>query len=108
MATTKADASLFAELLEQSAEIKYPKEGEVITGTIEKIEKKNILVIYPVLLNISSIARTNFQFVIQQRQMKTLLSTLQIITIGIFMVTMIIMEKFLIIVLRFMEIRFAR
>jgi len=44
MATTKADASLFAELLEQSAEIKYPKEGEVITGTIEKIEKKNILV----------------------------------------------------------------
>lgn len=44
MATTKADANLFAELFEQSPEIKYPKEGEVITGTIEKIEKKNILV----------------------------------------------------------------
>lgn len=44
MATTKADANLFAELFEKSPEIKYPKEGEVITGTIEKIEKKNILV----------------------------------------------------------------
>ena len=44
MATTKADATLFAELFANSPEIKYPKEGEVITGTIEKIEKKNILV----------------------------------------------------------------
>lgn len=44
MATTKTDASLFAELFDKAPEIKYPKEGEVITGTIEKIEKKNILV----------------------------------------------------------------
>ncbi len=45
MATaTKTDANLFAELFEKAPEIKYPKEGEVITGTIEKIEKKNILV----------------------------------------------------------------
>ena len=35
---------LFAELFEKSPEIQYPKEGEVISGTIEKIEKKNILV----------------------------------------------------------------
>jgi len=41
---TKADMTLFTELFEKSPEIKYPKEGEVITGTIEKIEKKNILV----------------------------------------------------------------
>ena len=41
---TKADMTLFQELFEKSPEIKYPKEGEVITGTIEKIEKKNILV----------------------------------------------------------------
>lgn len=44
MATTIEDANLFAELFENAPEIKYPKEGEVITGIIEKIEKKNILV----------------------------------------------------------------
>jgi len=44
MTANKADMALFMELFEQSAEIQYPKEGEVITGTIEKIEKKNILV----------------------------------------------------------------
>ena len=45
MATsTQSDANLFAELFEKSPEIQYPKDGEVITGTIEKIEKKNILV----------------------------------------------------------------
>lgn len=38
------DLTLFEELLKESAEIKYPKEGDVITGTIIKIEKKNILV----------------------------------------------------------------
>lgn len=36
--------ALFEELFEQSPEIKYPKEGEVISGTIVKVEKKNILV----------------------------------------------------------------
>lgn len=36
--------TLFEELLKDSPEIKYPKEGEVITGSIIKIEKKNILV----------------------------------------------------------------
>lgn len=41
---TKADMTLFQELFEKSPEIQYPKEGEVITGKIEKIEKKNILV----------------------------------------------------------------
>jgi small subunit ribosomal protein S1 len=41
---TKADMTLFQELFEKSPEIQYPKEGEVISGTIEKIEKKNILV----------------------------------------------------------------
>lgn len=40
----KADMTLFKELFENSPEIQYPKEGDVITGTIEKIEKKNILV----------------------------------------------------------------
>lgn len=40
----KADMTLFQELFEKSPEIQYPKEGDVITGTIEKIEKKNILV----------------------------------------------------------------
>jgi small subunit ribosomal protein S1 len=40
----KADMALFEELFEQSPEIKYPKEGEVISGTIVKVEKKNILV----------------------------------------------------------------
>lgn len=44
MVTTKTDANLFAELFEKSPAIQYPKEGEVITGVIEKIEKKNILV----------------------------------------------------------------
>lgn len=44
MPAKKEDSALFQELFEQSPEIKYPKEGEVITGTIEKIEKKNILV----------------------------------------------------------------
>lgn len=38
------DLTLFEELLKASPEIKYPQEGEVITGTIIKIEKKNILV----------------------------------------------------------------
>ncbi|MDD3302189.1 MAG: S1 RNA-binding domain-containing protein [Candidatus Gracilibacteria bacterium] len=38
------DLTLFEELLKESAEIKYPKEGDVITGNIIKIEKKNILV----------------------------------------------------------------
>lgn len=39
-----ADTKLFAEMFADSPEIKYPKEGEVISGKIEKIEKKNILV----------------------------------------------------------------
>ncbi|MDA9128983.1 S1 RNA-binding domain-containing protein [Candidatus Gracilibacteria bacterium] len=39
-----AEQKMFAELFEKSPEIQYPKEGEVISGTIEKIEKKNILV----------------------------------------------------------------
>ena len=42
--TTDKDLTLFQELFEKSPEIKYPKIGEVISGTIEKIEKKNILV----------------------------------------------------------------
>lgn len=41
---TKADMALFEELFEKSPEIKYPKIWEVISGTIVKIEKKNILV----------------------------------------------------------------
>ena len=40
----KTEVSLFEELLKDSPEIKYPKDGEVIPGTIIKIEKKNILV----------------------------------------------------------------
>ncbi|MFK7779858.1 MAG: S1 RNA-binding domain-containing protein [Candidatus Gracilibacteria bacterium] len=36
--------ALFEELFKESPEIKYPKQGEVISGTIIKIEKKNILV----------------------------------------------------------------
>lgn len=36
--------ALFEELFKQSPEIQYPKQWEVISGTIEKIEKKNILV----------------------------------------------------------------
>jgi len=42
--TADKDLVLFQELFEKSPEIKYPKIGEVISGTIEKIEKKNILV----------------------------------------------------------------
>jgi small subunit ribosomal protein S1 len=38
------DLALFEELFKQSPEIKYPKEGEVISGTVLKVEKKNILV----------------------------------------------------------------
>ena len=36
--------ALFEELFKNSPEIKYPKQGEVISWTIVKIEKKNILV----------------------------------------------------------------
>ena len=36
--------ALFEELFAASPEIKYPKEGEVVAGTVVKIEKKNILV----------------------------------------------------------------
>jgi len=42
--TAKTDMALFEELFEKSPEIKYPQSGEVISGTIVKIEKKNILV----------------------------------------------------------------
>lgn len=38
------DIALFEELFKDSPEIKYPKEGEVISWTIIKIEKKNIIV----------------------------------------------------------------
>ena len=38
------DIALFEELFKESPEIKYPKQWEVISGTIIKIEKKNILV----------------------------------------------------------------
>jgi len=38
------DLALFEELFKQSPEIKYPKMGDVISGTVEKIEKWNILV----------------------------------------------------------------
>jgi len=41
---TNKDLALFEELFNESPEIKYPKIGEVISGTIIKIEKKNILV----------------------------------------------------------------
>jgi len=41
---TNKDLALFEELFKDSPEIKYPKEGEVISWTIIKIEKKNILV----------------------------------------------------------------
>ena len=44
MVAKKDDLALFEELFEKSPEIKYPKIGEIISGTIEKIEKKNILV----------------------------------------------------------------
>jgi len=38
------DLALFEELYKASPEIKYPKIGEVIPSTIEKIEKGNVLV----------------------------------------------------------------
>lgn len=38
------DLALFEELFGASPEIKYPREGEVVNGTVVKIEKKNILV----------------------------------------------------------------
>ena len=38
------DIALFEELFKASPEIKYPKQSEVISGAILKIEKKNILV----------------------------------------------------------------
>ena len=41
---TNKDLTLFEELFKESPEIKYPKQGEVISWTIIKIEKKNILV----------------------------------------------------------------
>lgn len=40
----KNELALFEELFKDSPEIQYPKEGEVISGTVVKIEKKNILV----------------------------------------------------------------
>ena len=40
----QADYTLFQDLFESAPAIQYPKDNEVITGTIEKIEKKNILV----------------------------------------------------------------
>ena len=44
MATTQKDMALFEKLYKESPEIQYPKEGEIISGTIVKIEKKNVLV----------------------------------------------------------------
>lgn len=44
MPAKKDDLTLFEELFNESPEIKYPKQGEVISGTIIKVEKKNILV----------------------------------------------------------------
>jgi len=44
MVAKKQDLTLFEELFAASPEIKYPKQGEVISGSIIKIEKKNILV----------------------------------------------------------------
>ncbi|QFR39486.1 S1 RNA-binding domain-containing protein [Candidatus Gracilibacteria bacterium 28_42_T64] len=44
MTDVNKDIALFEELFKESPEIKYPKTGEVISGTIIKIEKKNILV----------------------------------------------------------------
>lgn len=38
------DIALFEELFKESPEIKYPVKDEVISGTIVKVEKKNILV----------------------------------------------------------------
>lgn len=39
-----ADITLFEELFKESPEIKYPQEGDVITWSVLKVEKKNILV----------------------------------------------------------------
>lgn len=44
MTAKKEELALFEELFKNSPEIKYPKQGEVISWTIIKIEKKNILV----------------------------------------------------------------
>jgi len=38
------DLALFEELFKESPEIKYPRIGEVVNGTVLKVEKKNILV----------------------------------------------------------------
>lgn len=43
-ANTNAEMALFEELFKESPEIKYPREWEVITWTVVKVEKKNILV----------------------------------------------------------------
>jgi ribosomal protein S1 len=40
----KKEVTLFEELLEKSPEIKYPKINEIVSGTVIKVEKKNILV----------------------------------------------------------------
>ncbi len=42
--SNQKDIALFEELFKASPEIKYPKVGEVIVSTIEKIEKWNVLV----------------------------------------------------------------
>lgn len=44
MVAQNKDMALFEELFKESPEIKYPKQGEIISGKIIKIEKKNILV----------------------------------------------------------------
>ena len=44
MPAKQDDMALFQELFEKSPVIKYPQEGEVISWTIVKVEKKNILV----------------------------------------------------------------
>jgi len=38
--TAKQDIALFEELFKNSPEIKYPKVGEVISGTIIKLKRK--------------------------------------------------------------------
>ena len=43
-AVENKDLALFEELFKNSPEIKYPQAGEMITGTVLKVEKKNILV----------------------------------------------------------------
>lgn len=43
-AEKSVDLALFEELFKESPEIKYPREGDVITGSVVKVEKKNILV----------------------------------------------------------------